>query len=156
VRLVSQPDLVELTGKAWRTIVKRLKDAGVEPRKRVANAQLFASDKALAVIYGIVEQASELERNHARLAAARANRMEQEVGVRSGELLDADVAIAWIEDMAEAVKSRLAQIPGAVANQVDVRDSATVAAAVRKLIDEALAELSARARRPSKSNKGRQ
>jgi phage terminase Nu1 subunit (DNA packaging protein) len=155
VRLVSQPDLVELTGKTWRTVTKRLKDAGVVPRKRVANAELFASDKALAVIYGVVDQASELERNHARLAAARADRMEQDLALRAGELLDADVALAWIEDMAVTVKSRLAQIPDAVANEIDVRYSATVAAAVRKLIDQALTELSRHSRRPSGPGKHR-
>jgi phage terminase Nu1 subunit (DNA packaging protein) len=82
----------------------------------------------------------------ARLARWQADRVEQEVGVRSGELLDADVALAWIEDMASTVKSRLAQIPDAVANQVDVRHSAIVAAAVRKLINETLAELADRGR----------
>jgi phage terminase Nu1 subunit (DNA packaging protein) len=84
---------------------------------------------------------AELERAKTRLASAQAQRTEQEMALRAGDVIDAEVALAWIEDMALTVKSRLAQIPDAVANQVDIRQSPAVAAAVRKLIDEALAEL---------------
>ena len=80
----------------------------------------------------------------ARLAKWQADKTEQDVEVRARRLLMADAVLQWVAGMVATVTARLVQIPDAVGHLVDPKYAPTVAAEVRRLIYEALEELSAR------------
>jgi phage terminase Nu1 subunit (DNA packaging protein) len=151
MKLVNPSELAELTGKTWRTVTRRLAEAGIEPRKRSKKSDVYASDVALEAIYAAAagsNEALDLQAERARLAKWQADKTEQEVELRAGRMLDRDQVAAWVADDYATVKARLVQIPDAVAAALPIDVAQRVAADVRTLIFEALAELSAEARLP--------
>lgn len=141
-KLFTFEDLAELTGKTWRTVRSRLRAAGVQPQKTTRKSELFASDDALAAIYGQASGPSELERESAALKRAQRQRTELDLRERSGELLlAADVATEW-SSILVATRSHLRALPRKLAPRlVNVPDPATIATVMLEGIDEALTEL---------------
>jgi phage terminase Nu1 subunit (DNA packaging protein) len=89
-------------------------------------------------------QAGELDLNaeRARLAKAQADKTEIENAVRCGELSETARVVDWYADMVTNAKNRLLQIPPTVGQQVDPAIAPRVMELVRKLVHEALLELS--------------
>jgi hypothetical protein len=149
LRPANLSELAELTGKSWRTVKRRLNDAGVQPIEKGKKSDIFDSAKALEAIYVVasVESATlDLQDERARLAKWQADKTEQEVELRAGRMLDLDAVVGWISDDYAIVKARLTQIPDAVSAALSADIAPRVSADVRTLIHEALAELSAEAR----------
>lgn len=89
----------------------------------------------------------DLNAERARLAKWQADKTEQEVEVRAGNLLPREEVMAWISNMVVTVKTRLVQIPNAVGQLIDSKYAPVVIAENKRLIAEALEELTAE--RPS-------
>lgn len=146
MKLTTLSEAADYTGKTWRTVKRRAEEAGLQPVKRTKKADFYASDALCAVIFAAESADSgdlDLNKERARLAKWQADKTEQDVELRAGRLLEADAVIQWIGNMIATVKSRLVQVPDAVGHIVDARFAAAVAAEVRRLIYEALEELSA-------------
>jgi phage terminase Nu1 subunit (DNA packaging protein) len=95
--------------------------------------------------FGIADDgtAYDLDAERARLAKWQADKAEMEVELKAGRMLDRDETLAWISDDYATVKARLIQIPDAVSAALPADIAPRVAADVRTLLYEALAELSA-------------
>lgn len=145
MRWISLTEASELTSKAWRTCKRRAQEAGLEPN----GEDLYPSDKLLEVIYatGGESDSLDLQAERARLAKWQADKTEQEVEVRAGDLLPREEVIGWVSNMIVTVKTRLVQIPNAVGQLIDQKYAPTVIAEIKRLINEALEELTAE--RPS-------
>ena len=89
----------------------------------------------------------DLQAERARLAKWQADKTEQEVEVRAGNLLPREEVMAWVSNMIVTVKTRLVQIPNAVGQLIDSKYAPVVIAENKRLIAEALEELTAE--RPS-------
>lgn len=144
-------ELAELTGKSWRTVKRKLIDAGIKPVTKGKKSDTYDSAAALEAIYAAAPtpgaaQVLDLQDERARLAKWQADKTEQEVELRAGRMLDRDAVLGWISDDYSTVKARLTQVPDAVAAALPADIAQRVAADVRTLIYEALAELSAESR----------
>ena len=69
--------------------------------------------------------------------------------MNEGQLMQADVVLAWLDDMAAVVKQRLLVIPDHLVAKLEPAAGSVAAPLVRQLIREALNELSARSERLS-------
>lgn len=149
MKLVSESELASLTGKSWRTVKRRLTDAGLDPTQKEGPANLYASDQALDAIYAPDALTGELDlqTERARLAKWQADKTEQDVQLRGARMLEMDAVEFWVAGMLSTVKARLVQIPDAVGQHVDEQHTAAVTEAVRRYILEALADLSAEGER---------
>src|SRR5207253_3688139 len=133
-----------------RTLNKRLE--GVARHGEAREYYLADVFRALAVT---PPKVSELERTRARLAVAQAQRVEQEVALNEGQLMQADVVLAWIDDMAAVVKQRLMVIPDHLVAKLEPAAGSVAAPLVRELIREAVNELSDRSPRLSEPRRRR-
>jgi phage terminase Nu1 subunit (DNA packaging protein) len=77
----------------------------------------------------------------ARLAKAQADKTEIENAVRCGELSITSRIVEWYGGMVADAKNRFLQIPDAIGQQLDPETARRVVAHARRLIHEALAEL---------------
>jgi phage terminase Nu1 subunit (DNA packaging protein) len=142
---VSLTTLSELTGRTWRTCRGRLQAAGVEPVGRDGRSDLYESADALPAIYEVERVAPDeldLTVERARLAKAQADKTEIENAVRCGELTQTSRIVGWYSSMVANAKNRLLQIPPTVGQQLDPALAPRVVELVRKLVHEALLELS--------------
>ncbi len=141
---ISGNQLVQLTGRTWRTITRRLTAAGLTPQ-REGSADTWDSVAALEAIYGIeVERASELDLTAERAALAKAQRIriETEQAVRAGELVEVEaVAEQWSAQI-HACRARLLALPHRLAPRlVNLDSQADIAAQLRREVHDALREL---------------
>ena len=141
--LISIAKAHELTGKAWRTIQRRVNDAGVKPEGQERNAPLYESKSLLEAIYKPeVPQGLDLSTERAALAQAQRLRIERQMQIDAGELVRADdVLTAWAGHIGTA-KQRLLALPATAAGLVAPGRTAEAEAILRKLVREALEELS--------------
>ena len=140
--LISGNQLSEMTGKSWRTVQKRLAAAGIEATRREGNADLFEAPAAFAAIY-LPEAPKGLDpaQERARRDRATADKLEQELAVRSGELMEAGaVTAAWADHISSA-RSRLLAIPSKLPPLMEGRPAAAMQALLRTEINDALREL---------------
>lgn len=142
MREVSGNALAELTGKSWRTVKRRLEEAGIKPLRSEGNADLYDSAEALKAIYAGVGE--ELDSNHerARKDKEMADKLSLENQVRRGELTVTEEVLGAMGAIVAAARARLIQIPDAVGQFCDARYAPIIVAEVRRRIYEALAELS--------------
>lgn len=136
---LSISQLSELTGKAPRTISKRLERAQVATVREDGKTLYYAPQVALAAIYQEgTPQRPDAEK--ARLDAARADLAELELEERRGDLIGReDVVNTWSNRIA-ACKARLRAIPKRLVVQVPGFNRAMAKRAL-ELIDDALHEL---------------
>lgn len=119
---VSGRQLSELTGKTWRTVKSRLDAAGLDPARRVRNADLYESTAALAAIYAPDargdDDAATLTAERARLAKEQADRTALDNATRRGELVEmAVVAEEWSRYF-QAFRERFIGFPVKVAAEL--------------------------------------
>jgi hypothetical protein len=90
------------------------------------------------------DQAGDLDLNaeRARLAKAQADKTEIENAVRCGELSETAKVVDWYGAMVANAKNRLLQIPPTIGQQLDPALAPRIVELVRKLVHEALLELS--------------
>jgi phage terminase Nu1 subunit (DNA packaging protein) len=95
-------DLAALTGKAWRTVVARLKAAGVQPARRTAKSAFYRSAVALEAIYSPGGGQHALTAARTDLAAEQAERIRDERRERRGDLVSvATTGKVWGELLRE-------------------------------------------------------
>ena len=143
---VSGAYLAALTGKAWKTVKTRIEAAGIKPRRRERNADLFESAPALAAIYAgdAPSDAGEFDTQRERLAAAQAEKYEHENAIRRHQ-------IAWMPEVDQAVaevignaRARILGIGPKLGPQlVNIGHASIIATAIRTECYAALAELEA-------------
>lgn len=147
MKLVTISEVAELTGSTFRTVRRRLAEAGIEPQKRTPKSDLFASDLALRAV--LIESAAaddgadlDLDEQRARLAKAQADRVEVENAVRAGELLElSDTFDGWTRLIA-AARAKFIGLHMKLAPQLAaMTDPAAIAEAIRLEVWAALSEL---------------
>ncbi len=140
--MISGSKLAALTGKSWRTIQRRLTAAGIEPQIR-GKAHLFNSVAALQTIFEVDRDSGELDLSaeRARLAKLQADRIDVDLRVRRGELLERDHALDEFGGLVSNARARLIQLPYQLRAVVPQTCGGAVEAATRRVIYEALAEL---------------
>jgi hypothetical protein len=140
--LISGNQLSEMTGKSWRTVQKRLAAAGIEATRREGNADLFEAPAAFAAIY-LPDAPKGLDpaQERARRDRATADKLEQELAVRSGELMVAtDAAAAWTDHIA-AAKTKLLSLPTKLPPLLEGKTGPVMATLLRAEVHAALREL---------------
>src|SRR5215470_4975633 len=80
-------DLAALTGKAWRTVLARLKAAGVKPARRTAKSAFYGSALALEAIYSPGGGQHALTAARTDLATEQAEKIRDERRERRGDLV---------------------------------------------------------------------
>ena len=84
-------DLTALTGKAWRTVLARLKAAGVKPARRTAKSVFYGSALALEAIYSPGGGQHALTAARTDLATEQAERIRDERRERRGDMVSVRV-----------------------------------------------------------------
>lgn len=138
MKLVSQSELAELTGKAWRTIAKRLREGDVGQQK----GELWRSDQALEAIYG-QQDTNQLEDARTQLAIEQTARLARERAIAEGDLFSLSAIADEVAKLVASTVTRLHSIPDAVAQRFDANVAPRVRAAVRDALDGALNDLKA-------------
>ena len=80
-------DLAVLTGRTWRTVLARLKAAGVQPVRRTAKSAFYRSAVALEAIYSPGGGQHALTAARTDLATEQAERIRDERRERHGDLV---------------------------------------------------------------------
>lgn len=84
----------------------------------------------------------DLNRERARLAKAQADKTEQDLAVRRGELLPVGAVLQQWSDVLSAVRAKLLSMPSKLGPQlVNISDASILAAAIKAVVYEALGEL---------------
>lgn len=91
----SYNQLSTLTGISYRTIKKRLTEAGLEPLRTKGKAHLFESKEALPLLYGtdMEDDKGKLERARTALADEQTRRLKRENDVEDREVIPVEKAI---------------------------------------------------------------
>ena len=142
--LISGNQLSEMTGKSWRTVQKRIAAAGIEPVRRDGHADLFEAPAAFAAIY-LPEKPTGLDPTHerARRDRAAADKLEQELAVRSGELMVASEAAEVWQNHILNCRARLLAIPSKLPPLLENKSAGAMQGILREEIYAALRELAA-------------
>ena len=129
--------LSELTGRDRRTIKKRIEALPTDDKGR------YDSSQALPLLYG---SKGELDpsQERAKLDQVRRELAEIQRDERLGNLIPADVVLDRWSSEASRIRAKLLNLPGRLATVLTGADQshASIEADSRKLIYEALAELS--------------
>jgi hypothetical protein len=155
---LSLSELADLTGKSFRTVKRRITDAGVQPVERTPKSALYASADALQAIYAPeAMKVGELDlgAERARLAKMQADRIERDLMIDAGELVRLDEVTDWYGEHVTNCRARLLQLPGAVAVVFDREIATRIEQECRSRLHEALAELSTTGDPPAKTSKER-
>jgi phage terminase Nu1 subunit (DNA packaging protein) len=120
MKRVSGLELADLTGKSWRTVKKRLQEAGINPLAREGTADLYDSALALAVIFADPTRKDDLDltAERARLASAQATKTELEVAELRGEMVRREEITAHWAAMISAMRAKLLSLPSKMATRV--------------------------------------
>lgn len=146
MKLVSISEVAELTGRTFRTVKRRIEEAGVVPAKRTKKSDLYDSRAVLALLFTAASEGGEeldLNAERARLAKEQADKTALENAARRGQMVDALVVVNEWTDQIAAARSRLLATPTKLAPQlVGIQDANVIAVAIRTEMYAALAELS--------------
>lgn len=138
---VSGSKLADLTGFSWRTVKRRLTDAGVTAVGKHGNADLFDSRAALLALYEQPSDDPDFEDQRQRLAAAQAEKVEHENAVRRGDLVRRDDAVKFWTDCIASARARLLRLPSDCARDLPPEARGLVMATVQTGVHEALRAL---------------
>jgi phage terminase Nu1 subunit (DNA packaging protein) len=144
MKRVSGLELADLTGKSWRTVKKRLQEAGINPLAREGTRDIYPSDVALATIFADPQRKDDLDltAERARLASAQANKTELEVAELKGEMVRRDEITAHWSAMVAAMRAKLLSLPSKMATRVAGPGKAKeVEALLREQVHQALEEI---------------
>lgn len=146
MKLVSISEIAEFSGRTFRTVKRRIEEAGLAPVRRTKKSDLYDSRAAFDLFRPALPQPSEdldLNAERARLAKEQADKTALENAARRGQMVDALVVVNEWTDQIAAARSRLLSAPTKLAPQlVDLSDANVIATAIRTEIYAALAELS--------------
>lgn len=128
---VSLNHLSGLTGQSYRTIKKRLVEAGLRPvqdPKKPGCAILFESSEALPVLYGVGSDADQLDlsRERAILAQEQTRKLKLENDLKEGHLVSTDLVTQTITQVGKRIIAILDSIPLNVKKRVPVLESKDV------------------------------
>jgi hypothetical protein len=133
--------LMELTGKSFRTIKSKITDADLKPTREDGKASYYETRQALEAIYGF---ATELAKENLLLERARRQKADIEVGQLLGKLVSIDEAAKEIEKEYTIVRAQLRTIPSKLAKPLSlVSDPHECFKRLSEVVDECLSELSA-------------
>lgn len=139
---LSITDLQRITGISSTTIAKRL--FTLEPVERRGRAIIYDARAALVMIYTDNKPADKinLDDEKARTEKNRADKLEMENKVRTGELVERKKVQKGLEDAFAAVRAKLLSIPTKAAPVVITLGEASLAQDVlKKFVYDALDEL---------------
>jgi phage terminase Nu1 subunit (DNA packaging protein) len=122
---VSLNHLSSLTGQSYRTIKKRLTEAGLRPiqdQKKPGCAIMFESADALPILYGVASdnEALDLSQERAVLAQEQTRRLKIENDLKEGFLVSTDSVTEAIVRVGKQIISILDSIPLNVKKRVPV------------------------------------
>ena len=143
---MSISELSALTGFTRETVGKRLADI---PHTAAGNAKRYDPRQALPALYEAAAGGGGAQQNlmveRAKLAATQRQKLELEIGLMQGRLLQADVVEATWGNLTSAARARLLQLPYRLAVAALSADGVfgQVEAAATELVREALTELHA-------------
>ena len=141
---LSISELSVLTGFTRETVAKRLQDVTFTT---VGVARRFDSKLALPALYEAAAGGGGAQQNlmveRAKLAATQRQKLELEIGLMQGRLLQSDVVEATWGNLTSAARARLLQLPYRLAVDAIAADGvfARIESAAHDLIREALEEL---------------
>jgi hypothetical protein len=135
--------LMELTGKSFRTVKKRLEP--LNPVREDGRAAFYDTKAALELLYPTV--ASELARENLLLERARREKVEIEVGQMRGVLVPIKEVVKNVEREYSFVRSQLRALPSKLAKPLSMTiDPNEVHTRLSEAVDECLTELTADAK----------
>ena len=128
---VSLNHLSSLTGQSYRTIKKRLTDAGLRPvqdSKKPGCAILFESADALPILYGVGSDIEKLnlEQERAVLAQEQTRKVKIDNDLREGLLVSTDLVTETLVKVGKQIISILDSIPLNVKKRVPVLEAKDV------------------------------
>lgn len=132
----SRAEIAKKLGVSWQR-VHQLIEAGQLPRQGTLKDYVAANDKRLSSDNDQLD----LTYERARVAKAQADKLELEMQVRRGELLEREVVEAALVDIAAKVKNKVVSIPTRAAPLVVGRTTAEAEQAIRTITNETLREL---------------
>lgn len=139
---MSISELSALTGFTRETVGKRLADI---PHTAAGNAKRYDPRVALPALYEVAGNSGQIDlmRERALLARSQRQKIDLEIGLMQGRLLQADVVAATWGNLTSAARARLLQLPYRLATAALSADGVfgQVEAAAHELICECLAEL---------------
>ncbi|MCK5219106.1 hypothetical protein KAR10_06275 [bacterium] len=137
--LASYEDLVNMTGKTYRTIKKKIK--GLDHVKKKGNRLFFNSTYALPLIYG-GESRLDLQQERARLTKKQTEKTEIQIDQLKNELVPADIVAEGWAKLVGAMRAKLLAIPVKAAPLVlAAADQEEVRAVLKKQVHDSLSEL---------------
>jgi len=152
VKLVTPTELTDLTSRAFRTVSRCLKAAGLEPRERSKTSELYASDQALEAIYGR-SKVSPLEDARTRLALEQTARLARERAVAENDLAPRAAIAVEVGRLIAATMTRMRSVPDAIAHHFDGDIAQRLRAAVGAEIDRALEDLKTNSERIARGDR---
>lgn len=128
---VSLNHLSGLTGQSYRTIKKRLTDAGIRPvqdPKKPGCAILFESSEALPVLYGVTSDADQLDLSQERavLAQEQTRKLKLENDLKEGHLVSTDLVTRTLVQVGKRIIAILDSIPLNIKKRVPVLEGKDV------------------------------
>lgn len=135
--------LVELTGKTFRTIKKRLEP--LAPVREAGNASYYNTKDALALLYPTI--ASEMAQENLMLERARREKAQIEVGKMRGELIPVGDIAKVLGTQFGFLRAQIRSIPSKSAKPLSmISDPHEVYNRLTEMVDECLSELTADAK----------
>ncbi|MCL7486647.1 MAG: terminase small subunit [Desulfobulbaceae bacterium] len=128
---VSLNHLSSLTGMSYRTLKKRLTEAGIRPiqdSKKPGCAILFESSEALPILYGVTSDADQLDLSQERavLAQEQTRKLKLENDLKEGHLVPTDLVTETLAKVGKQIISILDSIPLSIKKRVPVLESKDV------------------------------
>jgi phage terminase Nu1 subunit (DNA packaging protein) len=135
---MSLNQLVELTGKTFRTVKKRL--AGLRPVREDGRAEYYDTKEALQLLYPQVQ--SELAKENLLLERARREKEELKLGEMKGELIPVAEVVKAVEREYNFVRSQIRNLPSKMAKPLSMTaDANDVFELLQEAVNECLTEL---------------
>lgn len=138
-------ETAQLLGISEQALWKAVKERGCPVRGRAGKETLYDWREVLVWrISDLMPDDLDLNRERARLAKAQADRTEQDLAVRRGELIPVGAVLQQWSDVLAAVRAKLLSMPSKLGPQlVSISDAGIIAAAIKAVVYEALGELMA-------------
>ncbi len=134
---VSGAQLQDLTGKSYKTIRSKLRDAGLTPVRKDGRTQWWNPQTALPVILGRGVSALDAERT--RESKERADKLSLENAEKRGKVIPVETAVWAVGQRLSALRSRFRGIPTAARTRLGI--SRDLSQSLLEMIDEALNDL---------------
>lgn len=121
IEKLSISDLERITGQAYRTVVKRLKDSGMKPVLETDNGIFYDGRKALPALYLGAKKNSDkktLEAQRVLESEAKTKKVEIEIEEKLGNLIPLEVVESSWVDMTVKFKDKIESVPSKLATRL--------------------------------------